>query len=662
MMKITMIWIFLAVPLFAQTPNETAILLLQDQRAGFRSELSSFLRSPVERERELALLAIANIQDTAFVDVVGEALSDDRPSVRRMAAFAMGMLGHPRGPGLLVRRLAVEREERNVAELLNAIGLCGTSEDLKKLIAQSEHYQRSWRPHVARSIYRFANRRIKETSATKYLVPLLSENESVWNATYALLRINDTSVTASAGEQLRSQLAHRSPEIRMWSATLLGSLQDKTTLQRLLVSAQRDKDWRVRVNALRAVRKKPEARRVVIARLSDPNEHVALAAIEAYVSLSEGDKSFRDSTAILSLFRKNTLPGSVRDELLKVIAAKMGERAMPLIGGWSSEKHFTAAQRVRAYGATGSAAAIPVIKEAIARSPHSLVTIAGLESYQRIALRSEENIKKDFLKTAVLAFQKKDAGVSYTAATAFQDTAFSTAIRSIYLSALIDAYRAMKAEVDLEPMVELLNVFSQIGDSTALPAIRSGMAEKEKVIRTAAEKAFTAVTGEEPEDRSAETAVTISPFYKLSDLVLLDRYEGAEIVTNKGKISVRFEKNGAPFSVLNFILLAQKKFYDGLPFHRVVGNFVIQGGDPLGNGSGGPNYAIRTEVHPDVLYRTGAVGMASAGKDTEGSQWFVTHTPTPHLDYRYTIFAWTNDAAVVDTIVVGDTIVKVTVF
>ncbi|MDP1677141.1 MAG: peptidylprolyl isomerase [Bacteroidota bacterium] len=140
---------------------------------------------------------------------------------------------------------------------------------------------------------------------------------------------------------------------------------------------------------------------------------------------------------------------------------------------------------------------------------------------------------------------------------------------------------------------------------------------------------------------------------------MLNKYKGAEIFTSKGKIKITFEKEAAPFTVLNFILLAQKKFYDGLSFHRVVSNFVIQGGDPLGNGSGGPNYAIRSEVHPNTKYRTGAVGMASAGKDTEGSQWFITHCPTPHLDFRYSIFGYTKDAAIVDKIMVGDTIEKV---
>ncbi|MDD8019493.1 MAG: peptidylprolyl isomerase [Bacteroidota bacterium] len=143
---------------------------------------------------------------------------------------------------------------------------------------------------------------------------------------------------------------------------------------------------------------------------------------------------------------------------------------------------------------------------------------------------------------------------------------------------------------------------------------------------------------------------------------MLSRYSGAEVITSKGKIKITFAKEAAPFTTLNFIFLAQKKFYNGLSFHRVVSNFVIQGGDPLGNGSGGPGYTIRTEIHPDAQYTAGAVGMASAGKDTEGSQFFITHCPTPHLDGRYSIFGYTKDLDVVNKIMAGDRIERVVLF
>ncbi|OGU25133.1 MAG: peptidylprolyl isomerase [Ignavibacteria bacterium GWA2_54_16] len=120
-------------------------------------------------------------------------------------------------------------------------------------------------------------------------------------------------------------------------------------------------------------------------------------------------------------------------------------------------------------------------------------------------------------------------------------------------------------------------------------------------------------------------------------------------------------KDDAPFTVLSFVKLAQKGFYDGLGFHRVVPNFVLQGGDPRGDGWGGPGYAIRSE-YSFARFGRGMVGIASAGKDTEGCQFFITHLPTPHLDGRFTVFARVVDGFdVVDRLQVGDTIEKVTI-
>jgi cyclophilin family peptidyl-prolyl cis-trans isomerase len=114
----------------------------------------------------------------------------------------------------------------------------------------------------------------------------------------------------------------------------------------------------------------------------------------------------------------------------------------------------------------------------------------------------------------------------------------------------------------------------------------------------------------------------------------------------------------SPFTCINFATLIRNGFFDGLSFHRVVPNFVIQGGDPRGDGWGGPGYSIRSEFGSEH-YDEGTVGVASSGKDTEGCQWFVTHSKTPHLDGRYTIFGnIVSGMEVVNKIQVGDKILK----
>ena len=113
----------------------------------------------------------------------------------------------------------------------------------------------------------------------------------------------------------------------------------------------------------------------------------------------------------------------------------------------------------------------------------------------------------------------------------------------------------------------------------------------------------------------------------------------AIIETEKGTIELELFEEDAPNTVANFEKLIEEGFYDGLTFHRVIPNFVIQGGCPNGNGTGGPGYTIKceTEGNPNK-HGTGALSMAHAGKDTGGSQFFITHSPQPHLDGVHTVF------------------------
>ena len=134
----------------------------------------------------------------------------------------------------------------------------------------------------------------------------------------------------------------------------------------------------------------------------------------------------------------------------------------------------------------------------------------------------------------------------------------------------------------------------------------------------------------------------------------------AVLTTEKGTFAIDLLPDDAPLTVDNFIKLARANYFNGLEVHRVVPNFVMQDGDPRGDGNGGPGWSIRCEINM-VPYDRGAVGMALSGKDTGGSQWFVTHSPQPHLDGGYTVFGRVNesDMKVVDNIVRGDKIISV---
>jgi len=132
--------------------------------------------------------------------------------------------------------------------------------------------------------------------------------------------------------------------------------------------------------------------------------------------------------------------------------------------------------------------------------------------------------------------------------------------------------------------------------------------------------------------------------------------------TDKGNIVIELAEDDVPNTVANFISLAEKGYYDGLLFHRVLPNFMIQGGDPTGTGTGGPGYVIADEFSPKLRHTRGVISMANAGPNTGGSQFFITHVPTPWLDGKHAIFGKvTSGMEVVDAIKQGDKITKVTI-
>jgi len=135
---------------------------------------------------------------------------------------------------------------------------------------------------------------------------------------------------------------------------------------------------------------------------------------------------------------------------------------------------------------------------------------------------------------------------------------------------------------------------------------------------------------------------------------------GAVMRTSKGDIKIRLFADKAPVTVANFVNLAKRGFYDGLSFHRVIPDFMVQGGCPHGSGTGGPGYQFEDECTPELQHDTpGVLSMANSGPGTNGSQFFITHVETPWLDGRHTVFGSvveSSDQDVVNAIGAGDTI------
>jgi peptidylprolyl isomerase len=658
--------VFIVIVLAAGLRNAAAaqpideIAALQNSRSLADGKLDQFLHSPVASERARAAIALGNLQDTTSLPSLLPLLNDSSFSVRRDVAFAIGQIAHPAGAAPLFSRLHHEVIPVCVKEIIDAIGKCGSKEDERSLTWIARDLPAEYHSAVALSIARFAYRRVRDSLSSEYVAGLLRESLSTEMATYAVMRIGDSSLVKRHISSILQNLHHRSPEVRMWTATIVGTVNDSVGLEALVKCAAHDKDWRVRVNAVRAMRafSGETARPVLFSLIADSNEHVSLAAFSALNA--SGEKYLTDDRyrfLINFLFDSLHYSWRQRGEASNLMAKVSKERSIPqLVRFLDGTPHFRS-KIISALGETQSSSAIPYLQKELLQKNSGPVS-AAIEAYGKIIADKDEALQSEFCRHILPLLDRRDVTISNSVAVALEDTSIRKSVRMECVPQLVEAFKNLTSPDELEVKVEFTNLFGELKSADAVSILQSALHGDNRIAAQAAAKALLKITGKNY-DGEISVAGKSTSFYTPGDFQLVTRYRSAKVTTTKGDITIEFRADAAPFTVLNFILLAQKHFYDGLTFHRVVPNFVIQGGDPLATGFGGPGYTICTEVHPEAQFSGGAVGLASAGKDTEGSQFFVTHCPTLHLDGRYTVFGYTRDFDAVDRIQVGDTILKV---
>jgi cyclophilin family peptidyl-prolyl cis-trans isomerase len=221
--------------------------------------------------------------------------------------------------------------------------------------------------------------------------------------------------------------------------------------------------------------------------------------------------------------------------------------------------------------------------------------------------------------------------------------------------ALLEAYKIASVDVTYGAREAILTAVNAIEPATGRQMLRQALMDKDWALRMRAATLLRqqGITDVDASMRPAPSDIVVGDKRVLA--LLTPQYSPhAYLDTDKGTIEVELAVLDAPLTVENFIALARKGYFNGLTIHRVVPDFVIQDGDPRGDGEGGPGYTIRDEIN-ERPYLRGTVGMALAGKDTGGSQFFITHSPQPHLDARYTVFGHVvNGMDVVDRIAAGD--------
>jgi cyclophilin family peptidyl-prolyl cis-trans isomerase len=250
-----------------------------------------------------------------------------------------------------------------------------------------------------------------------------------------------------------------------------------------------------------------------------------------------------------------------------------------------------------------------------------------------------------------------DFVVRATAANGLLELKTTGAARPLY-----DAYQATTGDSTYVARAAILTALNTLDPATARPMLQQALQDKDWALRV---KAATLLHDQGVTDTA--TAMRPAPVRPMDDAtrqsLLAPQFSPhAFIQIDRGTIEIELAITEAPMTVANFIDLALKGFFNGVAIHRVVPDFVIQDGDPRGDGEAGPGYTIRDELN-EQPYLRGTVGMALDWKDTGGSQWFITHSPQPHLDARYTVFGHVvNGIEIVDRIQPWDVVRRIQIW
>ena len=294
-----------------------------------------------------------------------------------------------------------------------------------------------------------------------------------------------------------------------------------------------------------------------------------------------------------------------------------------------------------------------------ARYENPLIACAALEGLQTLSHRrpQDKSVVSGSYDALVAALGTRDVAIVATAASALSDSMFRN---KASVPPLLTTLADLRLPHDIEAMQEIMSTLGKLRDSRAVLPLLEQLRQPDRSVNLAAASALQAITGADYISRIQWRSEPLFTDYDFDYLRKLPGIVRVRLETSRGDIILELYKDSAPFTVMSFLKLAsQRGFFRGLTFHRVVPNFVIQGGDPRGDGWGGPGYTIRSEFSP-LTFDTGILGMASSGKDTEGSQFFITQSPQPHLDGRYTIFGKVfSGIEIVNRILVDDRIYDV---
>jgi len=602
-------------------------------------DLTRLLSDEEARIRRRAALAIGRVGLSDGVTPLLGILNDPDPEVRQMAAFALGLLGDARARDPLVAALADSSPlmQGSAAEALGLIGDASVADAIGSLVSKvvqsgalaqppgDADDTRRDTPTAACRLGLFALVRLKAYPQLANAVLDVNGQPKVrwWPVAFALQRLEDKRALPA----LLTLAKDDNPYTRALAVKGLAALKDRSAVP-VLLPLMSSGDRGVLVETIRALGRigDPAAVQPLLKVIGDGtvDAQVRLEAVTAIGSIHEPGVS----DVLLDVLADPS--PSIRAAALRSLAMFDHEIFVTALSGLDPDPHWNVrAALATALGNLPSENALPRLQAMLSDSDQRVIPFA-LASLVKLKAPTAAALLLERLKA-------EDPVVRMAAANGIGELKPPNGA-----AALEEAYRSGQRDSSYGARAAALGAIAKYGAAAATPVLRSAFADKDWAVRVRAVMLLKQLdpTGAADADAQIRPAPTTLPSDAYTTVRLGNPPVSTQLFleTDRGTIQIELAVLDAPLTVENFISLAQKGFFNGLSVHRVVPDFVMQDGDPRGDGEGGPGFSIRDELNQRPYLR-GTVGMAlDPWPDTGGSQYFITHSPQPHLDGKYTVF------------------------
>ena len=618
------------------------------ERSFNKDIISSYLNSDDETNVKAGLLSIANSKDTSFIPAV---IKLDFKKYGKYIAFTLGELGQSQiSSKYLYFKIQHTKNKFLLRNCYNALGLVGDKKYFNLILDKTDY-------GVPLAFYQFEHRKIGSNSKIvlnnlfRTFLTSLNDSLKVNDLLFSASRIGaDSTFIPLLTIVLYNNNSNVGIQSKIFSLSIFRKLKYFPPLPKLLNNVLANKDWRIRTEAAKSCTNyyysNSDDLNLYLKLLYDENPNVARQAAISIKNIyaSPQLKSFLIKK-LSTILTDNKLSANVIGEIFISYLRLSGvsiKSALSKYGNIISNKYLFK-----------SVSEIPVdAKFAFNLLKFKQFNIEANNSnefyYALISLQKELSHNDEYNNFIILNFKSGSPAAIGIISSLLSDT-FIKNKRYTLINSITDIVRNHRSDSNyLESLPTLADIAKKISPSFYYQVLKSLSFSEIPYIRNYAY------------EKLGEKNTFEKTFNLFDDIWNFSfKYSRAKVITDKGDFIIHFLSGYAPISVGNFSYLADKDFFNGVPFHRVVPNFVIQTGDKLGTGWGGPGYEIKSEFSP-LPFSSSAVGMASAGRDTEGSQWFVMHSDYSHLNGRYTVFGQiSNGKSVVDKIDVSDKILSI---